>query len=212
MNEHPKEWSKHLTDVQLAYNSAEHASTGVSPYELVYKEHPRSRFEMLTEKISPTTMEAKNDRIKGEAAELLRQSVESDLKASEKRRQQYNKKCSFKPLSIGSQVWKRNMRAKTFADRWVGPYVIIRPTSMTWTSYVIRLKSGRKEEIVHYNYLKPYQVRPEQVENPKKNPRGLPRDDPLSESSDDSEIEIRNNNDRRYPERRRRPPDRYTCD
>ena len=66
--------------------------------------------------------------------------------------------------------------------------------------------------IVHYNYLKPYPVRPEQVENPKKNPRGLPRDDPLSESSDDSEIEIRNNNDRRYPERRRRPPDRYTCD
>ena len=91
---------------------------------------------------------------------------------------------------------KRNMRAKTFADRWVGPYVIIRPTSMTWTSYVIQLKSGRKEEIVHYNYLKPYQVRPEQVENPKKYPRGLPRDDPLSESSDDSEIEIRNNNDR----------------
>ena len=131
VNKHQKEWSEHLPDVQLAYNSAEHASTGVSPYELVYKEHPRSKFEMLTEKISPTTMEAKNDRIKGEAAELLRQVVESDLKASEKRRQQYNKKCSFKPLSIGSQVWKRNMRAKTFADRWVGPYVIIRPTSMT---------------------------------------------------------------------------------
>ena len=47
---------------------------------------------MLTEKISPTTMEAKNDGIKGEAAELLRQAVESDLKASEKSRQQYNKK------------------------------------------------------------------------------------------------------------------------
>ena len=116
VNKHPKEWSEHLPDVELAYNSAEDASTGVSPYELVYKEHPRSKFEMLTQKISPTTMEAKNDRIKGEAAELLRQVVESDLKASEKRRQQYNKKCSFKSLSIGSQVWKRNMRAKTFAD------------------------------------------------------------------------------------------------
>ena len=78
----PKERSEHLPDVQLAYNSAEHASTGVSPYELVYKEHPRSNFEMLTKKMSPTTMEAKNDRIKGEAAELLRQAVESDLKAS----------------------------------------------------------------------------------------------------------------------------------
>ena len=45
--------------------------------------------------------------------------------------------------------------------------------------------------------VKQYHVRHEQVE-------------PLSESSDDSEFEIRNDNDRRYPHRRR-PPDRYTC-
>ena len=32
-----------------------------SPYELVYKEHPRSKFEMFTEKISPRTMEEKNN-------------------------------------------------------------------------------------------------------------------------------------------------------
>ena len=114
---------------------------------------------MSTEKISPRTMEEKNNRIKGEADELFRQAVESDRKASEKRRKQYNRKCSFKPFTIGSQIWKRNMRAKTFADRWVGPYVIIRPTSMTWTTYIIRLNSGRKEEIVHYNYLKPNHVR-----------------------------------------------------
>ena len=73
-------------------------------------------------------------------------------------------------------------------------------TSMTWTTYVIRLNSGRKEEIVHYNYLKPYHVRPEQVQKPKTKPRNLPKEEPLSESSDDSEFETRNNNDRRYPE------------
>ena len=100
------------------------------------------------------------------------------------------------------------MRAKTFADRWVGPYLIIRPTSMTWTTYVIRSKSGWKEEIVHYNYLKLYHVRHEQVQKQKTKPRNLPKEEPLSESSDDSEFEIRNDNDRRYPQRRR-PPDRY---
>ena len=42
VNKHPKKWSEHLPDIQLAYNSAEHASTRTSPYELVYKEHPRS--------------------------------------------------------------------------------------------------------------------------------------------------------------------------
>ena len=127
LNKHPKKWSEHLPDVQLAYNSAEHASTGTSPYELVYKEQPRSKFEMFTEKISPRTMEEKNNRIKEKAEELFRRAVESDREASEKRRKQYNRKCSFKPFTIGSQVWKRNMRAKTFADRRVGSYVIIRP-------------------------------------------------------------------------------------
>ena len=40
---------------------------------------------MFTEKISPRTMEEKNNRIK-EADELFRQAVESDRKASEKRK------------------------------------------------------------------------------------------------------------------------------
>ena len=103
------------------------------------------------------------------------------------------------------------MRAKTFADRWVGPYVIIRLTSMTWTIYVIRLNSGQKEEIVHYNYLKPYHVRPQQVQEPKTKPRNLPKEEPLAESSDESEFEGKNNNERRYPERQRRLPERYMC-
>lgn len=128
VNKHPKKRSEQLPDVQLAYNSAEHASTGTSPYELVYKEYPRSKFEMLTEKILPRTMEEKNNQTEEEAADIFRQAVESDLKASEKRRKQHNRNCSFKPFAIGSQVSKRNMRAKTFADRWLGPYVIVRPT------------------------------------------------------------------------------------
>ena len=82
VNKRPKKWSQHLPDAQLAYNSAEHASIGT--YKLVCKEHPRSKFEMFTEKISPRTMEEKYNRIKEEADELFRQAVESDRKVSEK--------------------------------------------------------------------------------------------------------------------------------
>ena len=42
-------------------------------------------------------------------------------------------------------------------------------------------------------------------------PRNLPKEEPLAESSDDSEFEGRNNNERRYPERKRRPPEQYMC-
>ena len=88
--------------MQLVYNSAEHSSIRTAPYHLVYKGHPRSKLEMLTEKISPTAMEGKKNRIKGEAAKLFRRL--SELKLSEKRRKERNKKCSFKPFAIGSHV------------------------------------------------------------------------------------------------------------
>lgn len=43
VNNHPKSWPEHLPEVQLAYNAAKHSSTGVAPYELVFKAHPRTK-------------------------------------------------------------------------------------------------------------------------------------------------------------------------
>ena len=51
-------------------------------YKLVYKEHPRSKFEMFTWKISPRTMEKKNNRIKEEADELFQRSAENNTTES----------------------------------------------------------------------------------------------------------------------------------
>ncbi|CAB4044717.1 Transposon Ty3-I Gag-Pol poly [Paramuricea clavata] len=45
---HPNRWFQHLPDVQLAHNTAVHTNTGVSPYELVFKDQLRSKFEILT--------------------------------------------------------------------------------------------------------------------------------------------------------------------
>jgi transposase InsO family protein len=45
-DKHPNRWSQHLPDVQLAYNTAVHTNTRVSPYELVFKEQPQSKIEI----------------------------------------------------------------------------------------------------------------------------------------------------------------------
>jgi hypothetical protein len=47
-DKHPNRWYQHLPGVQLAYNTAVHTNTGVSPYELVFKEQPQSKIEILT--------------------------------------------------------------------------------------------------------------------------------------------------------------------
>ena len=81
MDKHSKKWSENLSDVRLAYlySSAQYASILILPKKFVYKEPPLPKFEMLTEKISPTIMRVKINRIQHEAAEKLRQAVESDL-------------------------------------------------------------------------------------------------------------------------------------
>ncbi|CAB3998885.1 Transposon Ty3-G Gag-Pol poly [Paramuricea clavata] len=213
VDKHPNRWSQHLPDVQLAYNTAVHTSTGVSPYELVFKEHPRSKFEIITEKISPATVREKTERLRETVSEVFQKAQESDAKLAEKRRERYNSKTSFKSLGVGQQVWKRNLRAKTFADRWTGPYVVIKPTSVTKTSYVVRRNNGTKEEIVHYNYLKPYQIRPVKKPKSRNPPKKNGVGHPALGTSEDSESDSRQEEtqpERRYPERIRRPPEKYT--
>jgi hypothetical protein len=68
----------------------------------------------------------------------------------------------------------------------------------------VRRNNGTKEEIVHYNYLKPYQIRP--VKKPKsRNPtkkNGVGH--PALGTSEDSESDSREEEmqpERRYPER-----------
>jgi hypothetical protein len=69
---------------------------------------------------------------------VFQKAQESDVKLAEKRREQDNRKTLFKSLGVGQQFWKRNLRAKTFADRWTGLYVVVKPTLETKTSYVVR--------------------------------------------------------------------------
>ncbi|CAB4026400.1 zinc finger MYM-type 1-like [Paramuricea clavata] len=79
----PNRWSQHLPDVQLAYNTAVHTSTRVSPYELVFKEHLRSKFEIITEKISPAMVREKTELLHKTVSEVFQKAHESDAKLAE---------------------------------------------------------------------------------------------------------------------------------
>ena len=118
-------------------------------------------------------------------------------------------------------------KAKTFAPRWFGPHQIIRPTTKNSTSYVIKEPAGSKEEIVHFNNLKPFEERKKKFKRIQ--PRAATRDaqpkfmdteqnqDFLEESSSGEEEEVADEEEQneeqlqreRYPARQRQAPDYF---
>ena len=105
---------------------------------------------------------------------------------------------------------KRNLRARTFADRSMGPSVI-KPTTESDRNYVVKRTGGTKEEIEHYNYLNAYNVRQREKTQQRPNPKKKCTADVPSVAIDqndnsDSEMQPENETYRTYPERDRPPP------
>ena len=151
----PRDWPDYLPEVQLAYNVSKHSSIKCSPYEVVFKEKPRTTIGQTAEEICPQVTRETGDTTK----DMYKDIIENDTQASLKRQSQHNKGIKFSPFCQGQIVKKRNPKPKTFAPRWFGPYQIIRPTTKNSTSYVIKKPAGSKEEIVHFNNLKPFEER-----------------------------------------------------
>ena len=153
VTKNPRDWPDYLPEVQLAYNSSKHSSIKCSPYEVVFKEKPRTTIGQTAEKIYPRIARESGDTTK----DLYKDITENDTQASLKRQSQHNKGIKFIPFCHGQPVWKQNPKPKTFAPRCVGPYQIMRPTTKNSTSHVIKKPAGSKEEIVHFNNLKPFE-------------------------------------------------------
>ena len=219
VDNHPKSWPEHLPEVQLAYNAAKHSSTGVAPYELVFKAHPRTKFDIVAERVSPETVEQQTILLEEKGEEVYERARARDADASRRRIEKHNQIIKpFQPLQVGEKVWKKKMKKRTFTDSWEGPFVIVRPKTKRGTSYIIRRVGGMKERTVHYNHLKPYvpedrQRREGQLAN-KENKKDCTtkevRDNHDREESSESESEDEEAEEllRRYPLRIRRVPER----
>ena len=153
VTKNPREWPDFVPEVQLAYNSSKHSSIKCSPYEVVFKEQSRTTIDRTAEKICPRVTRESCDITK----DLYKDIIENDTHASLKGQFQHNKRIKFTPFCQRQLVWERNPKPKTFSPCWLGPYQIVRPTTKNSTSYVIKNPAGSKEELVHFNNLKPFQ-------------------------------------------------------
>ena len=108
--EHPQSWDIHLQKLSFAYNSSEHASTGFSPFFLMFGREPRLPVDVMYG-AAPTDFPS-SSHYASELRSLLTSSyqrVRENLKrAHQRQRELYDKRIHSQPFAVGEFVWLHN--------------------------------------------------------------------------------------------------------
>jgi hypothetical protein len=134
VSEHQRDWDQYVHRLAAAYNSAEHASTGYSPYELMYGAAPRlpSQVSMDLWRAEKEVAEVRTaEQFRTELGRKMQESWQSALEAIE-RNQQMNVlyrdvSANAKVPEVGNHVLVYNPVVKPgqmgkLCRRWTGPY------------------------------------------------------------------------------------------
>ena len=156
--ERPKDWDRYLPAVLFAYREVPQASTGFSPFELLYGRKIRGPMDILQELWAGTNAEADvhnayqyvvdlRNRLE-ETCQLARDNLEE---AQGKYRHHYNKKARNRVFAVGQRVY---LLLPTDHNKlllqWRGPYRVSRVLNRM--DYEIDIDGNKK--IYHANLLK----------------------------------------------------------
>ena len=154
VSQHQHDWDRWVDLVAYAYNTSIHASTGYSPYQMVFGRLARTPLEIdlglpLT---NPGSQHEYSESVRSKLktiTELARRQLESSR--ANQRRVDSTKDSNWTPLAVGRSVWLRRPKTWKFGRRWIGPYQII---SHQGVNYKLRSREG-KDIVVHHNNVKP---------------------------------------------------------
>lgn len=157
VNKDHNDWDILLNGVTFAYNNTTHDSTGYAPNEVVFG------------KLMHTSMDRKyNIEHQERKAEQMVSKIDDKLEKSQAiQKVRYDKTASLRDeFKKGDFVVIANTRqvvgqVRSFQPKFLGPYVILRPTSEV--NFEIRDLSNSKVMVVHYNRLAKYNPRDKNV-------------------------------------------------
>ncbi|XP_075753964.1 uncharacterized protein LOC142818437 [Pelodiscus sinensis] len=162
--EEPREWDRLLPPLLFAICQVPQASTGFSPFELLYGRQPRGILNLLKE-----TWEEQESRARGSVLyiihlrEKLRQLGEfakANLwEAQVRQTQYYDQRARFWEFNPGDRVLLLlPIRESKLLARWQGPYEVVRRIGPV--DYELKMKGGRREtKVYHVNLLKKWHPR-----------------------------------------------------
>ena len=128
----PLDWEKHVRKVCMAYNSSVQASTGYTPFYLMFGRQARLPADVIygtanTAEQSVTDY-ARTLRRKMENAFIL--AREHSLKPHHRQKELYDRKVHGKPFEKGDYVWLnspmgRRGTSKKLHHPWTGPFKVL---------------------------------------------------------------------------------------
>ena len=158
------DWKSHISAMTHAYNCTQNASTGYSPYYLMFGRQPRLpldvRFGLFRNLSSSTFSKSKYiDRLKKRLDFAYEKANQSQIKESQRQKTRYDKKTKNIFLEKGDLVLVRIVAHKgrhKIQNKWEDEeYVIIDHPDPSIPVYKVKPVSGGKERILHRNLLLP---------------------------------------------------------
>ena len=140
------DWEDHLQLLLFFYRTSRHASTGVSPYEVLFGTNPPSPHIPILREVTSIDPATYSSSLQHKLIEL-RELVEANIVRSASD-QQYSYNCSpCEPLTIGQQVLLQDPTAQKLDPRWT--------VTEIKSSLTVAIKRGNTTRVVHVNRVRP---------------------------------------------------------
>ncbi len=159
VHEDAKNWDKWLEPLLFAVREVPQASTGFSPFELLYGRQPRGVLDVLRETWEEGPSESKNEiqhvlDLRTKLHTLGQLSMENLLQAQDKQRRLYNRGARLRKFAPGDKVLVLlpTSSSKLLA-KWQGPFEVTRRVG-DLNYEVVRTDRSGARQIYHLNLLK----------------------------------------------------------
>lgn len=157
---HPFDWEDQLPKVCMAYNTSVHASTGYTPFFLMFGRQARLPIDLVygtkVEQSHATEYATATKHALEEAYSQVRKKLDA---AHRLQKTYYDQKVHGKPFVTGDLVWLFSPavsrgHSKKLHHPWSGPYRVL--AKLSETDYRVKKLTGRKTvRVVHFDRLKP---------------------------------------------------------
>ncbi|XP_041421806.1 uncharacterized protein LOC121394536 [Xenopus laevis] len=161
----PKHWDRWLPYLLFAYREVPQASTGYSPFELLYGRQPRGILDVIHEnwvsdEHSPQSVIDYIDCMRQKLCKMSEMAQQNLADAQSNQSTWYNKRSREQTFKSGEKVLLLlpSQQNKLMA-RWQGPFQILRQVGPV--DYEIQIPGRRNKKIYHVNLLRKWKERKE---------------------------------------------------
>ncbi|XP_025089562.1 uncharacterized protein LOC112561350 [Pomacea canaliculata] len=164
ISRHPRQWHRYIPAILFACRQTIKATTGFSPFELIYGRRARGPLDLFADAWTEETHEVEGKPLfqyvvdlKNILQEVRAQAQENEKNATEQYRKQYDKKNTARKFTEGEEALiLLPTNHNKLLMQWKGPYTIVK---CQHPDYLLDLPSGQK--LYHINMLKQYHRREE---------------------------------------------------